>query len=251
MKAGVAGPGAGRPGAGGFQGFDGVHFEFTDADDVSGMFSDLLGGVGGFGARRGGRGARMPLRGRDVETELTISFDEALVGATKTVRFTIDPREGPRDVTVRVPAGVADGNRIRAAGKGEPGRNGGPAGDLYVTVHVRPHRLFGRDGSNLTLRLPVTFAEAALGADIAVPTLDGDVKMRIPAGTQNGKVMRVRGRGIDNGKGHRGDLMVTLEVQVPKHLSSDQRKIVEALGETLTDDPRDGLFAKRRTTDGE
>jgi molecular chaperone DnaJ len=245
VKAGVAGPGAGRPGPGP-GGFEGVHFEFTDADDVSSMFSDLLGGFG-FGGNR--RGARMAMRGRDVETETTISFDEALTGTTQTIRYTIDPREGARDVTVRIPAGIEDGKRIRASGKGEPGHNGGPAGDLYVTVHVRQHRVFGRDGRNLTLRLPVTFTEAALGATVTVPTLDGEVKVKIPAGTQNGKVLRVRNKGVDAGSGSRGDLLLTVDVQVPTHLEGAQRDAVAHLADVLTDDPRAGLFSGRRASD--
>jgi molecular chaperone DnaJ len=243
VKAGVAGPGAGRPGAG--AGFEGFTFDFGDDADLSDLFGDLLGG--GAGGRRG-RTRRMGMRGRDVETDVTITFDEAIAGTTRTVRFTIDPREGPREVTVRIPAGVANGNRIRAAGKGEPGR-GGPSGDLFVTVHVLPHRVFGRDGANLTLRLPVTFAEAALGAAVAVPTLDGEVTMRIPAGTQSGKVLRVRGKGVVNGKGHTGDLLVTVDVQVPKTLSPEQREAVERLAAVLDEDPRSGLDATRRSTD--
>jgi molecular chaperone DnaJ len=135
----------------------------------------------------------------------------------------------PREVKVRLPAGVEDGQRIRLRGRGGPGRNGGPAGDLYVTVSVAPHRLFGRRGRDLTLTVPVTFPEAALGADIQVPTLDGgSVKVRIPPGTRSGKTLRVRGKGVDDGKA-RGDLLVTVEVAVPQKLSATERKAVEAL----------------------
>ena len=135
----------------------------------------------------------------------------------------------PRDVKVRIPAGVADGQRIRLKGRGGPGRNGGPAGDLYVVVDVDRHPLFGRSGTNLTLTAPITFAEAALGADITVPTLaDGPVTLRVPAGTRSGRTFRVRGKGIGGPKG-RGDLLVTVEVAVPSKLSSAERKAVEAL----------------------
>ena len=135
----------------------------------------------------------------------------------------------PREVKVRIPAGVDDGQRIRLRGRGGPGRNGGRAGDLYVTVRVAPHELFGRKGSDLTLTVPITFPEAALGADVAVPTLDGGpVKVRIPAGTRSGRTFRVRGKGVE-GRRKPGDLLVTVEVAVPQKLSADERKAIEAL----------------------
>lgn len=120
---------------------------------------------------------------------------------------------------VRVPAGVTDGQRIRVKGKGSRGENGGDPGDLYVVVHVRPHEIFGRSGDNLTVSVPVTFPEAALGAEVEVPTLGGgEVKLRIPAGTPNGRTFRVRGKGISKAKGGYGDLLVTIDVQVPDAL---------------------------------
>jgi len=135
----------------------------------------------------------------------------------------------PREVKVRLPAGVADGQRIRLKGRGGPGRNGGPPGDLYVTARVGPHHLFGRRGDDLTLAVPVTFPEAALGADVRVPTLDGgSVKLRIPPGTRSGRTMRVKGKGVPGRKGT-GDLLVTVEVAVPQKLTDDERKAVEAL----------------------
>jgi molecular chaperone DnaJ len=143
----------------------------------------------------------------------------------------------PREVKVRIPAGVADGQRIRLKGRGGPGRNGGPPGDLFVECHVAPHRLFGRDGLNLTVRVPVTFAEAALGATIQVPTLDGNVSLRLKAGTQNGSRHRVKGKGLDNGK-HQGDLIVTVDVVVPTTLSDAERAAVEQLAEATTVSPR-------------
>jgi len=144
----------------------------------------------------------------------------------------------PREVKVRIPAGVDDGQRIRLKGRGAPGRNGGPPGDLFVDIHVTAHRLFGRQGKNLTLNVPVTFPEAALGADISVPTLDGaTVKLRLPPGTRSGKTFRVRDKGIQNGK-TTGDLLVTVEVAVPAKLSAAERKAIEALAAASTESPR-------------
>jgi molecular chaperone DnaJ len=135
----------------------------------------------------------------------------------------------PREVKVRLPAGVADGQRIRLKGRGGPGRNGGPPGDLYVTARVGPHAVFGRRGDDLTLTLPVTYPEAALGADVRVPTLDGgSVKLRIPAGTRSGRTLRVKGKGVAGPK-KAGDLLVTVEVAVPQNMTDDERKAVEAL----------------------
>ncbi|MGH9000709.1 MAG: molecular chaperone DnaJ [Acidimicrobiia bacterium] len=134
-----------------------------------------------------------------------------------------------REVKVRIPAGVADGQRVRVKGKGTPGRNGGPPGDLFVNVHMSTHPTFGRRGSDLTVRLPVTFSEAALGAEVRVPTLEAPVTVRVPPGTAHGKVLRVRGRGMPKAAGGVGDLLVTVEVVVPTQLSDSQRQAVEAL----------------------
>jgi molecular chaperone DnaJ len=153
-----------------------------------------------------------------------------------------------RTLQVRIPAGVKGGQRIRLKGKGAPGENGGPAGDLFVTVHVRHHPLFGRKGDNLTLVAPVSFDEAALGAEIKVPTLGGSpVTLRIPAGTPNGRVFRVRGRGAARKDGSKGDLLVTVEVQVPAELTDEARAAVTAYRDaTAGRDPRSGLFERSR-----
>lgn len=148
----------------------------------------------------------------------------------------------PRDVKVRIPAGVGEGQRIRLKGRGDPGRNGGPPGDLLVTCRVAPHEVFRMDGTNLRLTLPVTFAEAALGAVVEVPTIDGgSVKLKVPAGTRNGRTFRVKGRGVPAKKGS-GDLLVTVEVAVPSRLSDEERRAVEALAEVSTSSPREHLF---------
>lgn len=147
----------------------------------------------------------------------------------------------PRRVKVRIPGGVRDGQTIRLKGRGGPGRNGGPAGDLFVRVQVADHPLFGRSGEHLTLTVPVTFAEAALGADVTVPTLDGaPVTVRIPPGTPTGKTFRVRGRGLRSGD-RSGDLLVTVEVAVPTTLTAAQRKAVEALAAVSGSPPRQHL----------
>jgi molecular chaperone DnaJ len=149
-----------------------------------------------------------------------------------------------RTMRVRIPAGVADGQRIRLKGKGQPGERGGPAGDLVVAVHVRPHPLFGRRGDNLLLTVPVTFPEAALGATVKVPTLDGSpVSVKVPAGSSSGRVLRVRGRGVTRRDGTRGDLLVTIEVAVPRDLSEPAREALSAYAAAAPDDPRGRLNA--------
>ena len=141
---------------------------------------------------------------------------------------------------VRIPAGVADGQRIRLKGKGSPGERGGPNGDLIVLVHVRPHELFGRTGDNLTIELPVTFPEAALGADVKVPTLDGTtVTLKLPPGTTSGRVLRVRGKGVPRRDGTKGDLLVTVEVAVPQKVTGKAKEALEAYRTaTASDNPR-------------
>src|SRR4051794_22385444 len=150
-----------------------------------------------------------------------------------------------RTITVRIPAGVKDGQRIRLPGKGAPGRRGGPAGDLFVVVHVSGHDLFSRSGDDLTLTVPVSFAEAALGTTLTVPTLDGTVSLKVPAGTTSGRTFRVRGRGVP-GKGHAGDLLVTVEVAVPTRLTPGAREAIEKLAAELPDDPRPEITAALR-----
>jgi len=151
-----------------------------------------------------------------------------------------------RTMQVRIPAGVTDGQRIRLKGKGGAGENGGAPGDLYVLVHVRPHPIFGRRGDNLTLTAPITFEEAALGADIEVPTLGGPpVRLKIPAGTPNGRTFRVRGKGVAKRDGSRGDLLVTVEIAVPDALNERARAALSSYAEAVgTVNPRAQLFAR-------
>jgi molecular chaperone DnaJ len=142
-----------------------------------------------------------------------------------------------RTLQVKIPAGVKDGARIRLAGRGEPGSPGAKPGDLYVQVHVAPHAFFGRKANDLTLDLPITFAEAALGANVDVPTLNGPVKLKVPAGTRSGQTFRVKGKGAPRRGGH-GDLLVTVQVQVPRKLSREERDLVKQLRELEKDPPR-------------
>ncbi|MCX4549832.1 molecular chaperone DnaJ [Streptomyces sp. NBC_01387] len=286
-------PGGGQPGGAGAGGFGG---------GLGDVFGGLFNRGGGPGTTR-----TQPRRGQDIETEVTLSFTEAVDGATVPLRMSsqapckacsgtgdkngtprvcptcvgtgqvsrgsgggfslTDPcvdckgrgliAENPCDVCkgsgrakssrtmqVRIPAGVSDNQRIRLRGKGTPGERGGPAGDLYVIVHVDAHPVFGRKGDNLTVTVPVTFAEAALGGEVRVPTLSGPpVTLKLPAGTPNGRTMRARGKGALRKDGTRGDLLVTVEVAVPQDLSDKARESLETYREaTAGEDPRAELF---------
>ncbi|MEU4763951.1 molecular chaperone DnaJ [Actinosynnema sp. NPDC023794] len=149
-----------------------------------------------------------------------------------------------RTLTIRIPAGVDDGQRIRLAGQGEPGRNNGPAGDLFVLVHVNPHPIFGRSGNDLTVTVPVTFPELALGATLTVPTLEGKVTLKVPAGTASGRVLRAKGKGIAKRDGQVGDLLITLNVAVPNNMDAAAREALENYASaTAMHDPRAELNA--------
>lgn len=216
---------AGGPAGGGTQ--------YVTVDDLG----DIFGGGGGLGGLGDlfGRGARAPQPGADLETELSLSFHEAISGATRTM--SIDGRQ----VQVKIPAGVNDKARIKLRGKGRPGNNGGPPGDLLVSIHAGSHPVFGRSGKDLKLEVPITFTEAALGADITVPTLDGSVTLRVPEGTPSGKKFKVSGRGVATTKGI-GDLIVTVTVTVPKELDDEQRSLLEKLrAQRSNDNPRNHL----------
>jgi molecular chaperone DnaJ len=218
-----------------------VRFNTGRGDAGQPNLEDLLGGM--FGQGGGGYGAPAgPRRGADVQARTTLSFRDAVEGST----VTLSTADGSR-ITVRIPIGVKDGQTIRLRGKGNAGDQGAPSGDLLLTVQVDPHPVFGRDGNNLTVDLPVTFAEAALGATVSVPTLSGDpVKVRIAAGTPNGRVLRVKGRGIAT-KDHAGDLLAKVSVAVPKRLSDKAREALEVLrAEQEGTDPRADVFARAR-----
>ena len=216
--------------AGGFaSGADGFNVHFDDFDDLSGMFGNLFG--------RGQRGP-VSMRGVDQETRIHLGFRDAIDGATTNVLLGGAADGDRRQVKVRIPPGVDNGQRIRLAGKGGAGRNGGPNGDLYVVVEVAPDSMFGRKGKHLTLVIPVTFPEAALGSEIKIPTYDhSTVTLKIPPGTKSGTTFRVKGRGVVTTKST-GDLLVTLEIAVPAELSPKERAAIEALSEVTDWSPR-------------
>jgi curved DNA-binding protein len=207
------------------QGFAGdVRVEFGDGD-----FSEFFERVFGDGAavRRSG-----PLRGRDREAVLELSLEEALVGGRR--RLSLDG--GSLDVNI--PAGVREGQRIRLADQGAAGRDGGPSGDLYLRVRLKPHRTFRRRGDDLDLDLAVAPWEASLGATVPVPTLTGTARVRVPAGSSSGRRLRLRGRGLPKQGGGHGDLHAIVRITVPKQLSEDERDLFEKLAEASTFDPR-------------
>jgi molecular chaperone DnaJ len=299
------GSGARVPGGSGGQfGFD--LGDLFGSSSSGSRLSDLLGGV--FGNRTTTQQVR-PRRGADVETEASLSFGDAIDGATVSVRLTDEasckacmgtgakagtvPRVCPscqgtgqesrdlgsfafsepcktcrgrglvvddpcpvcagsgralssRTIQARIPAGVADSQRIKLKGRGAPGERGGPPGDLYVRVHVASHPVFGRSGNNLTVTVPVTFAEAALGAEVKVPAHRGmPVSVKIPPGTPSGRVFRVRGKGVRRADGTQGDLLVKVDVQVPARLEPTAREALEKFRDaTAGPDPRDELLRK-------
>lgn len=306
LASGGFGPGGFGPG-----GFGGGRVNLEDlfgggaGDGDPGAFSDLLGGLFN---RRGGSRQQRPRRGADLESELTLSFDDALDGVTVPLRLSSEaacdtcfgtgarpgtvPKVCPtcqgsgqtarnaggfafaepcvschgrgllvedpcpscrgsgrglstRTVQARIPAGVKDGARIRLKGKGGAGDRGGPNGDLFVSVHVDPHPVFARKGDAVTVTVPITFVEATLGATVDVPTpRNGLVTLRIPAGTRNGRTFRVRGKGAPTKDGGFGELLVTVDIEVPQNLSREARDALTAFAEHTADhDPRRDVYA--------
>jgi molecular chaperone DnaJ len=290
--AGASGPG--RGGRGGFPFGQGGFSQVGDLDDLLGMFA-------GRGRGRGRGSAARQARGADLETEVRISFDDAMAGTTVPLKIqgpatcpvcggsgakpgtmpdicpqcqgtgTVAEDQGffsfarpcprcggrgqiiptpcerchgsgsvqtTRQFSVKIPPGVKDGQRIRLSGRGEAGLPGAQAGDLYVEVRVATHPVFGRRNNDLTLDLPVSYAEAALGADVQVPTLNGPVKLKIPAGTSSGKTFRLKGRGAPRPKGGAGDLLVTVALDVPSKLSKEEKELLGKLREAQTESPR-------------
>ena len=208
-----------------------------------GDLSDLLGGLFG-GARGGSSGGRTgfggfgPMPGTDLQAQLTLTFEEAVRGVTKSVRLNSEALSRPMEVNVRIPAGVRSGQRIRVPGKGAPSSDGGDAGDLLVSISIESHDVFDRDGANLLVDVPVTYPEAVLGADVKVPTLSGTtVTVRLPPGTQSGKVFRVRGKGVKS-SAQTGDLLATVVVHVPTDVGDEERALIEKLAAIAESAPR-------------
>jgi curved DNA-binding protein len=232
-----AGPGAGfRGGVEDIFGGAGAGVEFD--------LEDLFGGRGGVGDMFGGRGRTRARRakGSDLHSEVTLEFAEALRGCERDLSFRAPgTKEGLRSLRARIPAGAKDGDRIRLRGQGMEPPGGGAPGDMVLTVHVRDHPHFSRDGDDLHLSLPVTAAEAYRGARVGVPTPDGEVTLRIPAGTQGGSKLRLRGKGAPNRKGGRGDLIAHVQVQLPPGGDQETEELLEKIEERYSGSPRAGL----------
>jgi DnaJ-class molecular chaperone len=201
---------------------------FGNEDPFSDFFRTFFGGGGAREAGRA-RGRSRSQKGQDIEHEVELTLEEAYHGATR--RMSIKEGGHARSVDVRIPVGVKDGSRVRAAGEGAAGSNGGAAGDLYLRVRVKPHPVFERKGDDLYVRVPVPVTTAVLGGEAQVPTITGSVRLKIPEGTQNAQVFRLKGHGMPRiGKpDDRGDLYATVDVQLPRALSKDQRQHYEAL----------------------
>ena len=196
------------------------------------VFANLFGGRGGFGGFGG------PTPGQDLSATTSIPLIDSVNGTTIKLEYS-----GMAPINAKIPAGVLDGQKIKLRGKGQPSPNGGPNGDLIITVTVKPHAVFSRDGNNLRLTVPITFAEAVLGATITVPTLGGDpVKLKVAPNTPNGRVLRVKGKGVTTAKGT-GDLLASVEVLVPTHISDKAAKALKEFEEALpAEDPRQDLL---------
>ena len=209
------------------------------------VFSNLFGGGGFQGGGFpgfGGFGGFGPQRGQELSTTASINFIDSVNGTTVKLNLRNE------SVSVKVPAGIQDGQKLKVKGKGQPSPNGGPAGDLVVTIKVKPHAVFTRDGDNIRVSVPVTYAEATLGATIEVPVLGGDpVKLKVAAGTPNGRTLRVKGKGVQFGS-RQGDLLATVEVMVPGHLPAKAKKLLEQFDAELPDEnPRQDLISRAGT----
>lgn len=227
-----------RGGQGGGNPFQGGGASFDLDDILGGMFG------GGGGTFRGGgrRGQARAQKGQDARAEITVPFTVAVEGGEHSV--TLQSGAKSERLSVKIPAGIDDGQSIRLAGQGNPGVGGGPAGDLIVLVRIAPHPWFKRDGQNLQVDVPVSPSEAALGAKIDVPTLsEGTVVMTVPPGTSSGAKLRLRGKGVRNHRtGETGDQFVILKIVVPRDLSDESRSLYERLAELDAKNPREGLW---------
>lgn len=234
------GGGGGRPGPGGYE-----NINFGEGGDI---FESLFGGLGGRGKRGGGggfdfggRGRRGPQKGEDIEQTVSVALAESINGTQR--GFQVLGQDGvSRNITVKIPAGVQEGARVRVAKQGGEGSGGGQRGDLYLRVRIEPHAFWERKGDNLHCEVPVSFTEAVLGAVIDVPTINGSVQLRIPAGTQSGQTFRLSGRGVPHLKGDgAGDEYVKVKIAVPKNLTADETDLIEKLAALRTENVRTGL----------
>ncbi len=243
---GVGGGPRARPGAGSWPpgGDGGAHYSYQDFSDygLGDLFQEIFGG-GGFAGAMGGkpggrrtRGGPFPSRGSDREMRLTISFVEAARGGERAVDFS----DGKR-LTIKIPAGVESGSKIKLTGQGGAGNQGGPNGDLILVLEVAPHPIFVREGADILLKLPVTFSEAVLGGEVEVPTLDGKVVMRIPKGVSSGQRLKLSGKGIKDARaGKSGDQILEIQIKIPKQPGSEYTEAAENL-QSLTFNPREEL----------
>jgi DnaJ-class molecular chaperone len=231
--------GGGRAGAGG----KGSSFS---EEDLNNIFGDIfgMGASAGMGARRpGARSSRWeaPPRGADRHYTMEIDFLDAVQG--KTTKIALPEGGKMTKINVKIPAGVDNGSKIRLAGKGEASPGRGEPGDLYIEIHVRPHPYFRRQGDDVYLEVPVTLEEAVNGTSIEVPTIAGKIKMKIPPGTQSGQKLRLKGKGIPHRKvGGSGDQYVAIQIQIPKDLDAEGRKLIEEFSKRYPLNPRKGLF---------
>ena len=221
----------------GFPGFGGQSFDFGNLEDLLGR---------SFGGRGGRRGRARQMRGEDIQASMELDFLEAAHGGERRLTITRpNPSGAPitETVTVRIPPGVGDGGRIRLPQKGAPGLGGGPPGDLWATIRVRPHPVFRREGRNLYLEAPISIVEAIRGAKIEIPTLEGRATLTVPPATDSGRKLRLRGKGIvDPAGGPPGDLYVTVQIRVPRDLSDEAQERVDELAAFDPPDLREELF---------
>ena len=255
--AGVEGPppgatGAGGPGAGAWQDISPDDFESIFGEAFGGRARRGGGGFSGFGGFGGGGGPSPspgPMKGRDLEHDLEIGFATAAFGGTERLRLSGIDGE-PTELDVKIPAGINDGATLRIRGKGLPGRSGGPDGDLLLQIRVGRHPWFVRDGLDLEVVVPITIAEAALGAEVPVPLLKGTASLKIPAGVRSGSKLRLRDRGI-NAADRSGDLYAVLEIVAPTadEVNDEDRAAIESLGQRLPDPRLETPWAAEIKTD--
>lgn len=228
------GSGPGPGGAGGFRVDPG-----SGGFDVGAIFDELFGGGSGRGRRGGAKGRSQPSsRGRDLHHTITIPFQMAITGGKEQIRLSMGDRTETIDVTI--PKGVADGAKLRVRGKGHAGAGGGRKGDLILTIALAAHPYYRRDGLNVLMNVPVTIAEATLGTTIKLPTIKGQVSVKIPPGSNSGQKLRIAGHGIENDRGDRGDFFAVVDVRIPEDLPDEAQQAIESIASQLPN-PRHGM----------